>query len=513
MKRGCALALSLLLCLPALWAAGESYVFRSAGFRYTERAGDTVLTATNLEKHADLLAQLGTDAAAVQAGYAAAGIVMEVFPEDGGQISVSVAPAGAEAQEMDGLDAAAREALADRFRDSGLYEECGWAEGMPSWLRLASSAMYGSLAVHQVRYLTLHLGHFYTVCGTVVGREPDARDEAGIRSVIENIRLLSLMVTPTPAPTATPAPTPAPTATPEPPPAETRIVSGSIALADLPSVVQEPDLTVSGMAAPRARVRVSEGEKLLGTAAADQAGSFALRIRFASEGEHVLTVTADDAEAEVRIQYVYPEAKLTVTEPADPVFTGERILIRGVTEPNATVYATGERISTNVKANRNGVFTVPIFMDSPGTRTYTLHVRVRGMSEAVREVTLTRVPTEREELAAFKEHQVNVSYAELAADPAAYAGKNFVFRGKVMDFIDYDGNPTALICVGNPQTGVWQDPLYAVLSVGDAVQEGDVITFYLVGEGLTLPADGRYTRDGQPAEAPTAVVFRYAAAR
>lgn len=33
-------------------------------------------------------------------------------------------------------------------------------------------------------------------------------------------------------------------------------------------------------------------------------------------------------------------------------------------------------------------------------------------------------------------------------------------------------------------------------STSDEVQAGDVLTFYLVGEAITLPADGAYTKSG-----------------
>ena len=73
---------------------------------------------------------------------------------------------------------------------------------------------------------------------------------------------------------------------------------------------------------------------------------------------------------------------------------------------------------------------------------------------------------------------IALSYDDLAQDPAKYAGKRFILRGKVMDFTDYDGRPCALICVTNPSTGVWQDAMYVVLSTSDEVQAGDVLTDY-----------------------------------
>ena len=88
--------------------------------------------------------------------------------------------------------------------------------------------------------------------------------------------------------------------------------------------------------------------------------------------------------------------------------------------------------------------------------------------------------------------------------PRSSAQKRFILRGKVMEFTDYDGQPCALVCVSNPATGVWEDALYVVLSTADEVEQGGVYTFYLIGEAITLPADGAYTRSGTEQEVPVA---------
>lgn len=517
MKRKSLRVLTCLLLLLFAGAAGEQrqYVFRNAGLRYTVPGGDVVLTASNLKENAAFLSQLGTDEKTVAAHYAASGIVMEVYPQGGGQIAVSVtdAPPDTEETEISSMSAEEREAFLNRFAESGLYGSAEWAETAENWLRLTSVATYGNLPVRQIRYVTLHLSRLYTVYGTIVGRDTEARDDEAILAVIGNLTLLNAIVTPTPEPTPEPTIQREAEPTPAPPAAAVRLLKGELTLSELPSVVNDEEIAIAGVAYPGATVTVSEEGQVLGTATAGEEGVFSLRVRLAGEGYHTLAFACGDAEAEVTVRYEFPPAKLTITEPASPVFTGERVLIRGVTEPNATVFATGEKTSVNVKANKNGVFTVPIFMNQPGTNTYSLRVRVRGKSETTREVTLTRAMTEREELLAFKERQIQLTYEELAARPAAYAGKNFVFRGKVMAFTDYGGNPAALICVTNQRTGVWRDPVYAVLKVEDKLKEGDVATFYLVGEGLTLPADGKYTADGKDAEAPVGVVFRYATGR
>ena len=48
-----------------------------------------------------------------------------------------------------------------------------------------------------------------------------------------------------------------------------------------------------------------------------------------------------------------------------------------------------------------------------------------------------------------------------------------------------------------------------MLSVEDAVNTGDVLTVYLIGTGITLPAPGTYTASGLETEVPVADVFYF----
>ena len=98
----------------------------------------------------------------------------------------------------------------------------------------------------------------------------------------------------------------------------------------------------------------------------------------------------------------------------------------------------------------------------------------------------------------------DVAYDNLAKTPEKFEGKRFLYRGKVMAFTDYDGRACALVCVDNPTAGKWYDPVWVVLSGEEELAEGSIASFYLTGAGLTLPADGVYTADGQAAEAPVA---------
>ena len=123
----CALLCAALLAMGAgALAQTATYVFPYEGFRYTQREDETVLTQTNLSEHEELLKSLGTSSEAVLASYVASGIVMEVIPNDGGQIAVSVTDAGKfgdvclHAGVQSALcDAASRQAVHDRADHCG----------------------------------------------------------------------------------------------------------------------------------------------------------------------------------------------------------------------------------------------------------------------------------------------------------------------------------------------------------------------------------------------------------
>ena len=506
MKRYLAMLLAglMLLAAQAACAQNATYVFPYEGFRYTQKDNETVLTQTNLHEHEALIAQLGTTKEAILASYMASGIVMEVIPEGGGQIAVGVADAGefADVKDMAELDEARLAAFAAQFEESGLYESCALTETNPVCVRLTSSAMYASMPVYSLRYATLHLGRLYMITQTIVGRAPEAADDARMADVLSGMKMLATVSAPTPAPTAVPTPTPQPTAAPTPGVAEVIAQEGVMEVSGVPSYTTEKKITVTGRTNPQEEVRVVVDDNTLGRATAKKDGTFTVNVQLPQEGDLVLAVMTDTAEAMLSVRYEMPAVKLLVTEPVDPVFTGEYVLVRGETEPEATVHVTGKGTSTNVKANRNGAFSIRLFVEDEGETTFSLRARLTGMKESYADVTVNRVFTERERLAHFREKLIGVAYDALARDPQKFVGKNFSFRGKVMAFADYNGSPCALVCVNNAGVGVWNQPVWVILTGDEEIAEGNVATFYLNSEGLTLPAAGEYTEDGKETEAP-----------
>ena len=146
----CVLTCLLLLCLPVFCLAA-TYVFPQDGFRYTQTDGETVLTQTNLEANEAFVRSLGTTREAVLANYKASGIVMEIVPENGGQIAVSVSRDAELGTDLESLGAEGRQALVERFAQSGLYDSVSELQGQMPCIRLTTSAMFASMPVYQLR--------------------------------------------------------------------------------------------------------------------------------------------------------------------------------------------------------------------------------------------------------------------------------------------------------------------------------------------------------------------------
>lgn len=497
---------ALLLGVQSAWAQEATYVFPYEGFRYTQKENETVLTQTNLDEHAELIAQLGTTKEAILASYMASGIVMEVIPQDGGQIAVGVADAGdfSGVKRMSAMDDEQLDAFKRQFEDSGLYESCTLTDTDPVCVRLTSSAMYASMPVYTLRYAMLHLGRLYMITQTIVGRVPDESDDVRMSDVLSGMKLLSTVSKPTPAPTPVPTPTPEPTPEPTPGVAELLSSTGTMTVEGVPAYTNDAQIVLSGKTDPSAQVTVAVGGDTLGKTTAKRDGTFTIRVTLSQEGEQTLAVMTDTAEAMFAVHYEMPSARLEILEPMDTTFTGDSVLVRGQTEPGATVYAKGNGVNTNVKAGKNGVFSVRIAVDEEGPQTYQLRAKVKDFKETTQSITLTRIFTEREGITRFRQKMSALDYINLSRNAPKYQGTKFSFRGKVMEFTDYDGSPCALVCVDNASVGVWYDPIWVVLTGEEELKVGHVATFYMTGEGLTLPAGGQYTRDGAETEAPVA---------
>lgn len=478
---------------------GAAYVFPYEGFRFTAMEGDCVLTVDNLQENGELLSALGTTPEVMRSSYAASGTVMEVLPAAGGQFTLCIADAGALSSYENAarMDAAAREEMLASFTQSGLYENVGWSARMDDYLTMTTSSLQGGVAIYRLTYATLRHSRLYLVHSTIIGRAPQEADALALEEMLSRIDYLGRLATPEPSATATP--TPAPTATPRPTPGiAERIASEqglTLIISDMPAWVDEEDLTLTGTTMAGANVRISLGETVIGRATAGRNGAFRMHALLPEEGDLELTVSATltgqtPASQTYRVRFDRRTAQIEITEPGE-IVEQARFYIRGVTEPGATVYAKAPGVSTNAKANGNGVFSLPITMEKEGTVTYALTVRASGLHEGSAEYTITRRFSEKERIADFRNRLAATSYRQLINKPEACAGDRLSFRGRIGAFGDMDGTPCMLLYTRNPSRGVWEEPVWILCEDILSFSEEDMLTVYVTAEGSTIEHEGQ----------------------
>lgn len=102
-------------------------------------------------------------------------------------------------------------------------------------------------------------------------------------------------------PTATPAPTstPAPTATPLPTASPTVAVAGPPPGVEVITLVEGTAITLAGTAAPGTRLRIYDGETLVGEVTTDTEGRWTLAVPPLKAGQHVFTARVYDANGQL----------------------------------------------------------------------------------------------------------------------------------------------------------------------------------------------------------------------
>lgn len=499
----CLFVLLSLLSAPALAQEdAPTYVFPFDGVRYTAAAGETVLTQENLSDYADFLAAQGTSPETVKAGFSAAQTVLESY-SDAGQVSLCVGESPDFRLDISvaRMDEARRAQFLASFADSGLYDQADWSTQNSEYVRVTYSAMYGDVPVYFLSYVTLRHGQLYTFTATVAAREITAADDAAVLSVIDRIEYLGQLATPAPTPTPTPVPTPSPTPRPTPGVAAlTDETQGLTLLIDpLPAWVDEPEITVTGTTVKDARVTVSLNGVDAARSTAARDGSFKVTAPLSEEGALTIGVRSyikgeETAEKFYAVTYEMRTLTIAVTEPLG-VVESESSYIRGVTEPGATVYITGDE-STNVKANAEGAFSIKVRHAKEGEYNYTLTAKHAGYHDGQTMLTLTRRLSYAEQFANFKNGVKDFDYERSLENPEGQKDKQISLRGRIGAFSDYEGMPCLLLYSKNPGTGIWTQPVWILCEEIFSFEEGDIITVLGVVEGTQLPftdADGATT--------------------
>ena len=251
-----------LLMIPSV-VFGATYVFPYEGFRYTPQENEIVLTQTNLAEYEELLASLGTSPEAVLANYLSTGVVMEVI-EDRGQIAVSVvdSPFKEISSSLSEMSAEEAAQVLSYFEESGLYETCDLVAGEPDYVRLTTSAMFASMPVYSIRYVTLSGDKMYTLNLTVIGRSVEEADEAAMLSLLSGMKMFAARTRATTEPTITPVTTPEPEEKTSLAKAEN--TSGNLSVDAVPAVNYEGQLVLTGSTEPETGITVKVDGNVVG---------------------------------------------------------------------------------------------------------------------------------------------------------------------------------------------------------------------------------------------------------
>jgi len=487
--------LLLMYLAPALAAEGEAvFLFPYEGFRFEAPQGARVFTQHNLSEHADFLAGLSTDEAAVLAAMQSSNTIMEIFPAEGGQIGLILAGAeGITSKPSPRIDDQTRNALLTAYANMPRYREVAFSEAEPGWLRMVFSTQQGGQPVFTLRYITVAHGQQYLLSSVLIGREPGAADDAQVLDVISRMSFLVAPATPMPEPTLGPTPE-EPTFTPKPTPGVAeqprQESTGELLLVvdPPPAWTEHAELTVTGTVDPKARVHMLLNGQSIGEARVRTNGAFSVTGRLPENGDYQLTIQASirggATESQTyTVRMEAPKLWLHISEPTETITRPEGV-VKGKTEPNARIDIRGP-MAGNVRANSKGDFSFRIKLPKEGVYTYELTVSLKGYDSYETECVVVREFTRKEAFDAFRKALVNVDYGRLLRDPEAYAGKRISHRVRVAAVGDMDGRP-CLLLQARLKTS-WGEPMWALCDGAPPYGVGDVFMAYVQYTGQMAP--------------------------
>lgn len=136
---------------------------------------------------------------------------------------------------------------------------------------------------------------------------------------------------------------------------------------------------------------------------------------------------------------------------------------------------------------------------------YSITAHAEGRSATTIEIAVDRRLTPQEEEEAYRRAAKGVEaygYASLAVAPETFAGKAITFRGRVDSFADLGGYPCALVYTVNPSTGVWAEPIWALMTQAAQLEAEDIRTFYgeIRGDSLVYTDES-----GEDRQAPVVI--------
>jgi len=179
--------------------------------------------------------------------------------------------------------------------------------------------------------------------------------------------------------------------------------------------------------------------------------------------------------------------KLIITSPKDgeTVKGVDKVIIKGYSEPNATVTINGK----NVTLETDGNFTYEVLVKM-GMNTIKISAKAPGKSTTTLKGDIMRVESEDEYKASCK----TTSFNELDKNPDKYAGQRVVYTGRVIQIMEDFGTTDIRMDVND----VFGDTIYVTFDGTTSAVEDSMITVYgevygsytyesVAGYQITLP--------------------------
>lgn len=178
------------------------------------------------------------------------------------------------------------------------------------------------------------------------------------------------------------------------------------------------------------------------------------------------------------------------------------LIVQSLPETDLMLYTATDSLRARTDADGRHVYQVSTRRTN--RYSYTLSAKAQDRRESTLEIVLERRLTDEQREEEFRKsaREINAIGGYSKIGGAAFAGQAITFRGSVGEISDYGGFPIVLIYTDNPRTGVWQNPIWVILTQAASLTEDGLYTVYGELRGQTLPYTGV---EGGAGEAPVVI--------
>lgn len=468
------LFLMLLIAVPGL-ALAQTYTFGDvrASVEIPEDY-ETVLTPYNLNGQADWLSAQGTDPDTEAKAFQAEGVLLKAMDRDTGRTLVITALKDVDAQtyfDLNLQDEDMRKEFRLSHTNGSAYGVLGYAYSSAQWGNYGENALRflrteyslrqeGQLVCTGYQRRTIRNGYTITLDMQVRGRTAKEADNKALETVMKTWKFTEVLPMP-----ALPIKLTVSAA----PPAETN----------------EDTFTIKGVTQKKAAVTAAVfslgsagGESY--TAAANNSGSFSIKVKLPSQGVYSITLTAEapGAIAAKRLYSVtFRQGMLPVDVTATPPSTlADETLISGSTIAGAKTQLAVSGPIEYAKTTTGKDFTFKVDTSLEGTYYFVLTVNKKGLEERVFTYTAKRTYSDLERNDKVRENARKITYANLSKNE--YQGRIAQETGYITSVTHSISEWVVTLALTRNNSGVYKDIVYLICQEEPSFPVDSRVTVY-----------------------------------